>query len=297
MHKLKTKLILNPFAGKKRLIKEIDTIKRILTSEGLDFDLAFTQSPKHGIQLAQKAVEEKFNLIVAVGGDGTVNEVVNGIIGVEDVILGIIPIGLGNDFAWMIGLSPKDIDKACKTLCNGAVKNIDVGMVNDRYFVNGVGIGFDAQVAQERLKYKGILSGVGLYLYAVIKTLFKYKPIQANIKLDEEIIDIAPLLIAIGCGKRCGGGFLLTPKAELDDGYLDVCVIQQIGKLKAICNLPKVLNGTHITMQEVNMYRTKQIIVNLPAALTAHVDGEILKEKTYQIKLLSKKLKVMFPSL
>ncbi|MEW6095017.1 MAG: diacylglycerol kinase family protein [bacterium] len=293
--KLKTKLILNPFAGKKRLDKEIETIRKILTSEKLDFELAFTQKPKDGIYLAQKAVEEGFNLIVAVGGDGTINEVVNGIIDFEEVILGIIPIGLGNDFAWMIGLGPKDIEKACKTLSNGTVKKIDVGVVNNRYFVNGVGIGFDAQVAKERLKYKGMLSGLGLYLYAVMKTLFKYKSIQANIKLDDKEININLLLIAIGVGKRCGGGFLLTPEAELDDGLFDVCVIQQIGKLKALCSLPKTLKGIHTTMPEVNMYRAKQIIVNLPVPLTGHVDGEIIEGNTYQIGLLPKKLKVMYP--
>lgn len=295
MHKLKTKLILNPYAGQKRLIKEIDTIRGILSSNGLNCDLAFTQKPKDGIQLANRAGKEGFELIVAVGGDGTINEVVNGIVEFEEAILGVIPIGLGNDFAWMIGLSSKNIHQACKTLCNGIVKKIDLGVVNDRYFVNGVGIGFDAQVAQERLKYKGMLKGVGLYLYAVIKTLFKYKPIPANIKLDDRIIDISPLLIAIGNGKRCGGGFLLTPGASLEDGLFDVCVIQQLGKLRALCNLPKTLKGTHITMPEVNMYRTKEIIVNLPSALTAHLDGEIIKETTYQIKLLPKRLKVMFP--
>lgn len=293
MHNLKTKLILNPYAGKKRLDKEIDTIKKTLTSEGLNFDLAFTQKPKDGIYLAKKAAEEGFNLIVSVGGDGTINEVVNGIIGFEEVILGVISIGSGNDFAWMIGVCPKDIEKACKTLCHGTIKEIDVGVVNDRYFVNGLGIGFDAQVARERLKYKGILSGVSLYLYAVIKTLFKYKSTPSNIKLDDKIININSLLIAIGGGKRCGGGFLLTPEAILDDGLFDVCIIQHIGKLKALCSLPKILKGTHTTMSEVNMYRAKQISVHLPISLIAHVDGEIIEGSTYQIELLHRKLKVI----
>ncbi|MEW6608022.1 MAG: diacylglycerol kinase family protein [bacterium] len=292
----KLKLILNPYAGKRRLDKEIDKIKQNLTAQGLEFDSAFTQKPGEGISLAKRAVEEGFNLIVAVGGDGTINEVVNGIIGFEqEAILGIIPIGLGNDFAWMIGLSPKDIETACKTLVNGVVKKIDVGVVNNRYFINGLGIGFDARVAYHRLKYKGILTGVGVYLYAVIKTLFQYKPIQANVNLDDETINLIPLLITIGCGKRCGGGFLLTPNAILDDGLFDVCIIQGIGKLKALCHLPKVLKGTHILLPEVKMYQAKEIIVSFPMPLIAHVDGEILKETTFQIKLLHKKLKVMFP--
>ncbi len=293
MHNLKTKLILNPYAGKKRLDKEIDIIKKTLSDQKLDFELAFTQKPKDGIYLAKKAAEEGFNLIVSAGGDGTINEVVNGIIGFEEVILGVIPIGLGNDFAWMLGLCPKDIEMACKTLCHGTVKKIDVGMVNDRYFVNGLGIGFDAQVARERLKYKGILRGVSLYLYAVIKTLFKYKFTPTNITLDGKTININSLLIAIGGGKRCGGGFLLTPEAILDDGLFDVCIIQQIGKLKALCNLPKTLKGTHTTMHEVNMYRAKQISVQLPVLLIAHVDGEIIEGSTYQIELLHRKLKVI----
>lgn len=293
MHNLKTKLILNSYAGKKRLDKEIDTIKKTLFDQKLDFDLAFTQKPKDGIYLAKKAVEKGFNLIVAVGGDGTINEVVNGIIGFEEAILGVIPIGSGNDFAWMLGVCPKDIEKACKTLCHGTVKKLDVGMVNDRYFINGLGIGFDAQVARERLKYKGILGGVSLYLYAVIKTLFKYKSTQSNIKLDDKTININSLLIAIGGGKRCGGRFLLTPEAMLDDGLFDVCIIQQMGKLKALCSLPKTLKGTHTTMHEVNMYRAKQINVSLPVPLIAHVDGEIIEGTTYQIKLLHRKLKVI----
>lgn len=290
---MKIKLIINPVAGRKSAKRSIPIIKKIFSELSTDFNMEITRYPTQAIDLSKEASKANFDIIVAAGGDGTVNEVVNGMIESRSV-LGVIPLGLGNDFAKLIGM-PTNLKEACLAIYNGEVKNIDLGRVNNRYFVNCLGIGFDACVASESRRIGCFIPRKCIYLCSVIKMLFKYKSIPVNImcadvKLDKEII-----LIAVGNGKTSGGGFLLTPEAKIDDGLIDVCIIDRVGKLNLFRNLPKVLKGTHRGLPHVSMLKTKKLIVDSSVSLLAHTDGEIIENNHYQIEVLSKRLRIVTP--
>ena len=201
---MKTKIILNSSAGRGRAKKAISAISGILEDRKITFEMEITQSPGEATNLAGEAAKNGFELIVAAGGDGTVNEVVNGVVG-SNVIFGVIPIGMGNDFAKGIGV-PFKLDDACRVLYEGAVREIDVGKINNRYFINGVGIGFDAYVARESRKVGKFLNPNWIYLYTVLSTLFKYNSPQVKISFNNTMLYKKALLIAIGNGKAAGGG-------------------------------------------------------------------------------------------
>lgn len=290
-YKLKIKLILNPAAGREKVKKVIPIIKEIFKDRKVDFDMDVTQRPGEATYLSREASRNNFEIIMAVGGDGTVNEVVNGMMESSSV-LGVIPLGLGNDFAKAIGI-PSKLEEACQVLFNGAAKEIDVGRINNRYFVNGLGIGFDAQVALESRKISWFFSLNWIYLYAALRILFRYKAPLVKININNTILDKKVLLIAIGNGKSSGGQFLLTPEAELDDGLMDVCIIDDVRRLKLLIHLPKALKGTHTRLPYVTTLKTNRLTIHSSSSLLAHVDGEILESRNYQIEILPKRLRVI----
>ena len=291
---MKIKLILNPAAGRKKAKRLIPVIKQIFRDKQVDLDLDITQRPGQAFYLSQEAARNNFDIIAAAGGDGTVNEVANGMIDSSSA-LGVIPLGLGNDFAKAINLPPK-LEEACFALCNGVTKEIDVGRVNNRYFVNAMGIGFDAWVACESQRIRRFFLPNYIYLYAVIRMLFRYKAASVKINLADIVLDKKVLLIAIGNGKSSGGGFLLTPDAELTDGLIDVCIIDDVARLKLLMHLPKTFKGTHKRLPYVTTLKTEKLAVHSSSLLLAHVDGEILEDSQYQIEILPRRLRVIIPS-
>ena len=290
---MKIKLILNPTAGRRKAKRAIPVIKHIFKDRGADFEMGITQRPGEATDLSREASRRDFRIIVAVGGDGTINEVANGIIG-SSSILGVIPLGLGNDFASVINM-PSNLKQACRVICDGPTREIDVGRINNRYFVNGVGIGFDAWVARESQRIRWFFLPKLIYLLAVIKMLFRYKPVSIKISLADTMLERKVLLIALGNGKSSGGGFLLTPEAKLDDGLIDACVIDDVARLKLLIDLPKTLKGTHKSLPYVTTFKTKKLTIHSSSLLLAHVDGEILESSDYQIEILPRRLKVIAP--
>lgn len=290
---MKIKVILNVAAGRGKAKKAIPTIKDIFKARNLTLDMDVTQGPGEATHLSRQACKKDFDIIVAAGGDGIVNEVVNGMVG-SNSALGVIPIGLGNDFAKGMNI-PSKLELACLTIHEGALKQIDVGKVNDRYFVNGLGIGFDAYVAKESQKIKWFFNPNWIYLYTVLRTLFRYKAPMVKINFDDVTLDKRVLLVAIGNGRSSGGGFLLTPEAEFDDGLMDVCIIEMTERLKLLKSLPKAIRGTHIKLPYVRTLKTKKITIDSSSLLLAHVEGEILQSQRYQIEILPKMLRVMVP--
>ena len=288
---MKIKLILNPVAGRGKAKKAIPAIKKIFRNREVDFDMDVTQYAGEATKLSREASRKNFEIIVAAGGDGTVNEVASGMMDSRSV-LGVIPLGLGNDFAKAIGI-PSKLEEACLVLFNGVVKEIDVGRVNDGYFFNCLGIGFDAWVSQETRKIRWPFLSRWVYLYAVIKMLFRYKAPLVKIELADKTLDKKAISVAIGNGKRHGGVFLLTPEAELDDGLLDVCIIDDAGRLKLLMQIPKLLKGTHKDSPYVTTFRTKKLTISSSDLLLAHADGQILESRNYHIEILPKRLKVI----
>ena len=284
------RIILNPFAGKGKAFKSVSEVEELFDKFGLDYEVILTDSPKQAIEFAQQAIQNGLKKIIAAGGDGTINEVVNGIIrsGKQNkIIFGIIALGGGNDFVKNFHY-PKLLQDQIKKFIKPKIKKIDVGKIEEFYFINTFGVGFDAQVARSYANNL-ILNGSAGYYKAVMKELLRLKPYQIRIKLDGEVFTGKKLLISVANGRWCGGKFQLTPKAEIDDGLFDVCIIDYLNRFRIMQLLPKAQDGGHVGHPKVHICRTKSIFISSEIALPVYFDGElpILKNsKQLRIDLL-----------
>lgn len=287
-------------AGKGKGGKILQRLKYEIIKRQLDAEILISGKPGHATHLAAATTSE---IVVAVGGDGTINEVANGIIG-SSKVLGILPCGSGNDLIKSIGI-PVDFPGAFEKLIHARITQIDCATVQcriknggtaqpGRYFVNGVGIGFDAAVAERTTRAK-YLSGMALYVFSVFQTLGKYTSPTFKITLDSSSKISKNLLIAIGNGRSAGGGFYLTPNAKIDDGYLDVCMIDEISVPEILAIMPKVMKGKHKSEKAVTMERAKTISVEGSEPFHVHADGEIVGRSVNSVKIaiIAKALRVI----
>jgi diacylglycerol kinase (ATP) len=293
---IKHKLIVNPTSGRGSGGRSVPLVRDLLQSYGLDFDFTYTERPWHAAELAQQAAAGGYDVVVAVGGDGTSNEVLNGLMlarqsGVTDVAMGFISVGRGNDFAFGMGV-PRGVESGCAVLAQGARRMVDVGRVvgglfpQGRYFGNGVGIGFDAVVGFEALKLKR-LSGFPSYVVATFKTVFLYyRAPLLRIEYDGNAIEQASLLVSIMNGRRMGGGFLMAPGGEPDDGLLDLCIAREVSRARIFALIPRFMSGTQASQPDITTARAQQVVVTaMQGVLPAHADGETLCTEGHQLTL------------
>ena len=281
------RIIINPTAGRGSAKKLAPVIEKELTSHGLEFEIVQTSHPWHAAELAQQGVVLGFDVVVSVGGDGTANEVLNGLMlareaGLGSAAMGVLPIGRGNDFAWSMGI-PTKLEDSCRVLAEGQRITIDTGCVSGglypmgRYFGNGVGIGFDAVVgffAKEMTH----LSGFASYLAAAVKTMNYYHPAPLmEIDLDDETVTQPTLMVSIMNGRRMGGGFLMTPHSLPNDSAMDLCIAAEIPRRRIPVLIGHFLRGTQVGHPAIQMKRSSRIAVRaVKGVLPAHCDGETL---------------------
>lgn len=285
-------LILNPMSGRGKGKRVYPELVRKLRSRLRSVDVQLTERPGHAREIAAHFRDE-YQVIIAAGGDGTVHEVVNGMMGGK-AALAVIPIGSGNDFVKMLHL-PLNPEAAIQTIVENHRMRVDVGKAGDRYFPNGLGLGFDAWVVRESMKVKH-LRGFLIYLYSVLKTAFLFHNQTVELEIDGKRSQHEIFLIAVGNGKAMGGGFYLTPQADIQDGLLDVCLIHALTKKDIFLNLPKATKGEHLSMPQVEMFRTSRLKVFAPEGIAVHADGELLgMELTeLEISLLPAALEVIY---
>jgi len=303
------RVIVNPVAGGDAGDRAIPQIERLLGQLGLDFDLVRTERPWHAADLAQEAAGAGYDAVVAVGGDGTANEVLNGLMraklaGAEACAMGVLCVGRGNDFAYGVGI-PLDLEEGCRVLARGHRRTIDVGRVvgglypNGRYFGNGVGIGFDAVVGFEAAKI-GWLRGFLGYLVAALKTIFLYyKAPLVTVEYDGETATVPALMVSIMNGRRMGGGFMMAPEGRPDDGSLDLCIVRQVSRPRIFGLIPHFLRGTQATQEPVQTGRARRVVVTaVEGVLPAHADGETLctDGRRLEMDLLPGQIEVICPS-
>jgi len=298
MDKRRYFLIVNLIAGQGHCKEIFPQVKAELDRRGLDYDLHFTNEPLEAIDVAQMVIEAGFTHIVAMGGDGTINEVANGILNSKSSYpLGVIPAGNGNDFVRMTGI-PSDPMRAIDTLVSGEERTIDLGhIVGDRYFVNGLGIGIDAQVARDVLKMER-LRGTTAYLYAAIKEVIRFKAFPVKLTGTDWIEEREFISLGIANNKYAGGGFKLAPRAEIDDGLVDITAIEDFSsRFKRLINLPKARKGTHLKLNEVHYHQDRSVTVSSTAKLIAHIDGEVyrLPKSPFAVAVAPKALQVIAP--
>ncbi len=296
------KVILNPVAGQGYGAKIEPELRRLLQAEGLNFDLVRTARPWHAAELAEQAIGDGFETIVAAGGDGTTNEVVNGLMAASENgasgTLGIIPVGSGSDFANTAGVPPH-LPGACHRLANGQTRTMDVGRVTlpgqaPRYFDNTVNVGFGGAVTLEARKVKR-LRGIALYLPVVLKVIFLYyKAPSVTIEYDEQELALRAVMISVANGPREGGGFYVAPQAQPDDGLFDLCIVREVSRLAMLGLVPHFMKGTHVGREPVTMARARRVTISSPDDLVAHMDGEVLCTDSHRIEfeILPRRLRV-----
>ena len=305
----KYKIIVNPTAGGGAGVRAIPRIERLLTEYSLDFDIVCTKRPWHAAELAKEALMAEWDVIVAVGGDGTANEVINGLMeekqaGKHSFAMGVLSVGRGNDFAHGIG-APYELEHACQVLVEDYRRMIDVGRVvggmypQGRYFGNCVGVGFDAIGTIEAAKLPR-LGGFLNYFIAVLKTIFLYyKAPLTTIEYDGQTLTQPSLLISIMNGRRLGGGFMMAPDAEPDDGLFDLCIAHEVSRARMFSLIPHFLRGTQATQEPITTGQAAYMsITAVEGTLPAQTDGEILciDGQYLEIELLSGQLEVICQS-
>lgn len=305
----KTLVILNPIAGQGRALKAWTWIEPALRAGGLAFELVRTTAPCHAIVLAEQAKYDGYETIIAVGGDGIVHEIVNGILratrGEIGGTLGVIPVGSGNDFAKMIPLVPHDWQTAVQKILAGKTRWFDVGRItvdtnascsdaHIRYFDNSFDTGFGANVAKHT--HIPFLTGVAMYLVAVFRTLIAYSNPRLKITFAEHPnIEQASTMTVATIGRCFGGGFWICPDAQVDDGLLDVMIADGLGRAGILQLLPKVMQGKHVGDPRVKFLRAPRLVIESPDALAIECDGEVpwLDAHRIEIEILPKRLQVI----
>jgi len=285
--------VVNPKAGNGKAKKVADLIDSKLRGKKVDYKITFTKAPEDATEIVVKN-SNLFNRIVSVGGDGTLNEVVNGIVG-KDLELAVIPAGTGNDFAKMLYPS-LDIKKIIDWVVYGDIEKIDVGRCNDKYFINIASAGFDAEVANKVQRTKKVFSGKAAYLYSLFKTLISYKGIFFKIHIDNNLFFSNTLLITASNGRFYGGGMIPTPNADIQDGYFDICHVKTLNKLKLLALLNKYIKGTHTELKEVTIFKGKSLKIESEKVFSVNLDGEIIRTDKAEFEILKDAVKIVFPN-
>ncbi len=282
-------LIVNPNAGNGNGKKDWLRISELIKGENLSFKVGFTEKRGHAIDLTMEAIDNGFRNIVSVGGDGTLNEIVNGVMlntacPTNDISLASIPVGTGNDWGRMFGI-PLDYSSAVKIISTNKRMLHDIGMVKFydgpdekvRYFINIAGLGFESMVVRRSniQKDKGH-GGKAIYFLNLLLSLLSYKNTKAEIFIDGEKTEADVFSINVGNGRYCGGGMRQTPNALPDDGLLDVTVINGMGKIEIIRNLKILYNGKILDHPKVDGYKCKNIKVRSDYLIFTEADGETL---------------------
>ena len=288
-------VVLNPWAGRGTAGQRQPELDATFKQAGVEYTIVKTHARGGATELAWQGVEQGCDRIVAVGGDGTINEVMNGIKGAEASLgrrakLGVIPLGTGSDFIKVLdGVEANDIAGGVRRAIGDRARPVDLGraQVGDddpRYFINAIGMGFDAQVAAESLKLTKI-KGFAVYLVAILRALATYKAHPMSVEYDGKRVHRRLMFASIGNGRCQGGGFWLTPDALIDDGLLDLCLVDKMRLDEIIRHIPKVMEGTHARLNQVKMDRARSISVTSSTPIPVAVDGEVMSTNAHAIAI------------
>lgn len=278
-------IILNPYAnrwGAKERLPEVEEAARQI---GLACEIVVTSEPNEGIALAHQAAQDPTcRAVVAAGGDGTINEVINGLLAAAGDAptkpFGILPLGTANDFYKMAGL-PDGLEAALRVIAAGHTRQIDGGQVNGRYFVNNSAAGMEPMVTIENIKLTS-LSGEIRYVVALVRALVRLKPWRMALRWDGGQYDGDVYLLSV-CNSPRTGGFMMAPGALLDDGLLDVVIAPKVPPQTVLAILARLMRGTHINHPDVSFVRTTHVSVRSHPGTPVHADGEVFTESAEDI--------------
>ncbi|HBE39838.1 MAG TPA: lipid kinase [Bacteroidales bacterium] len=301
--------IVNPNAGSGKGKKDWERIAELFKRENIPVVPVFTERKGQAITYAKEAIENGFRQIISAGGDGTLNEVVNGIFSQEkvpsnEIIIGMIPVGTGNDWGRMFGI-PTVYEGAIGVIRAKKTMLHDIGMVSyysgaepqTRYFINIAGLGFEALVVKKTNKQKDKgRSNQALYFYNLLASLISYKITKAEIIIDGRITTANIFSVNVGNGRYCGGGMRQTPDALPDDGLLDVTVIKEMGRIEIIKSLKILYDGTILSHPKVDGYRCKSVKVTADPVLFIESDGESLGHTPAEFGIIPAAVNIVYGS-
>jgi YegS/Rv2252/BmrU family lipid kinase len=303
----KWSVIVNPNAGSRQTEIDLPQIELLLQNAGISYTLHFTEKKSHATELASKIITEGSTQLICVGGDGTLNEIVNGIFSQDKVApsgitLAIIPVGIGNDWCRTHDIS-LDYEKAIELIRLQNSMLHDIGKVSfgsgdetgNRYFINVAGMGFDAEVAYSvnRMKLNNPAVGKWLYLRQLFMCLMRARSKYITVNLDSESISAEIFSMCAGICRYNGGGMQQLPYAISDDGWIDMTIIRKVGKIKVLMNVHKLFNGKLETIREVTMHKAKQIRVACDEELMLECDGENIGRQPYSFEIIPQAVRVI----
>jgi len=261
---------------------------RVLDKVGLylrKLDLPF----KYCTDLGDESLNAFSDLII-IGGDGTINYAINHLSSF-DLPIGIIPAGSGNDYVKSLNIG-NTLEERIRTAVEGQAAEVDLGQCNDRLFINGLGLGFDGEIAKSFEENRTILRGHAAYYYHVVRVLASFRPQPLKFSVDGKEFDDKVLLLTIGKGTTCGGGFKLTPHANIKDGQFAISIIHNLKPFKRFLNIHRLQQGSHDRLEEVEFLKGRHIMVEPQPNLTAHIDGELIGSPPFEVRILPKKLRI-----
>jgi YegS/Rv2252/BmrU family lipid kinase len=293
MPKQDVKLIINPNADLGRTWRMAADLRPIVEEFG-GADWAGTAYPTHATELARQAAEDGYRLLIAAGGDGTVHEIINGLMLVDSgkrPQLGIVPLGSGNDFAYNAGVEFQS-DTALRNIFTNQARKIDLARIEDdtgrsEYFCNVLGIGFDAKT-NIHARSVPIVRGFLMYFIAVLKTItLSHEAPRMTITTDGESWEDETLMITLCNGAREGGGFSVAPQAVVDDGWLDYVTIRNVSRPMMLRLVPEVMNGKHGRFSQVRLGKFRQLKLESEKEIVIHIDGEVYAGFSSKVRNLS----------
>lgn len=303
----KAMAIINPVSSNGRTGRRWPEISALLQKSDLVFDYRFTQASGDARNIARESLEEGYETLISIGGDGTLNEIVNGFFLVSEEIrdrsaLGIISMGTGGDFIRTAGI-PKNVAEAVLKIAEGKTFLMDIalsrfidnnGQKTSRYFCNTVDIGLGGDTAARVNRSNKALGGFISFLYSVIITLILYKNKEVTIVLnDKGVITGKTAILAVTNGKYFGGGMKIAPLAELDDGLLDIVFAPDLSKLKLFSSIPSIYRGTHLAIKDLQYFRGKKITITSPEKILIEMDGETPGWTPLEVEIIPRALKII----
>ena len=281
---MKSRLIVNPVSGTDAGPSYLQTINERLRERIGDMDIVMTVAAGDAMQAAEKAARDGYDQLFVAGGDGTLNEVVNGVASVEGALanttFGLIPLGTGNDFAQALGL-PEDVEGAIDILFKGRTIDVDVGVLNDRHFINVSAGGFIAEVSDAVNPQLKSVAGKLAYLIGGAQVLMDYAPVGLRFRAIENGVaqtrELDVQMFAVCISRMVGGGRLIAPHAVIDDGLLDVCLVEAMPTLDFIGLLTSISSGEHTEDERVAYFRASELELHFNRTIKVNTDGEVLE--------------------
>ncbi|WP_055665571.1 diacylglycerol/lipid kinase family protein [Desnuesiella massiliensis] len=292
---MKHLFIINPVAGKGKAMDYLEKIHKIFEERQDEYIIELTKNQGHATEIVKKYTEADDYRVYSIGGDGTLNEVLNGM-AFTNSSLAVIPAGTGNDFIKNI-YDEESYENILEDTINGNEEFFDLAKLNNRFYINISSAGLDAEVVYNAIKLKKLkfIKSSMAYLLSIFITVFRFKSIDMVIEVDGNILNRKILLIAVANGKYYGGGMLVAPEAIINDGIFDICLVNHLNIFRILTLFPKLIKGTHKDIKEVEFIKGKNIIINSKDLFSVNIDGEIMRSNKVHFEIVPKGIKVVKP--